>query len=197
MSITINGNGTISGYTPTTISGQLAATKMPAGSIIQVINNVATEVINLTAQQTWTAVPGTDQNGSGSTFCVNITPTESSSKFLITYKLNYAGTNNDVTGFSWYRDSTQLTVATNVGSRVAGGSAGMYLEYNNANLAAVLTSQTLLDNGNGNTNQITYCPYYYSYHSDTAYLNRSLRDFAGTTYDQRVTSQLTVMEIKQ
>ena len=45
MSITINGNGTISGYTPTTISGQLAATKMPAGSIIQVINNVATEVI--------------------------------------------------------------------------------------------------------------------------------------------------------
>lgn len=197
MSITINGNGTITGYTPTTISGQLAATKMPAGSVIQVINNVATEVISLTAQQTWTAVPGTDQNGSGSTFCVNITPTESSSKFLITYKLNFAGTSNDVTGFTWYRDSTQLTKATNVGSRVAGGSAGIYIGNESHNIAAVLTSQTLLDNGNGNTNQITYCPYYYKYHSDTAYLNRSLRDFAGTTYDQRVTSQLTVMEIKQ
>ena len=43
MSITINGNGTITGYTPTTISGQLAATKMPTGSVIQTINNVATD----------------------------------------------------------------------------------------------------------------------------------------------------------
>ncbi|MAW45926.1 MAG: hypothetical protein CMH05_03485 [Marinovum sp.] len=196
MSITINGNGTITGYTPTTISGQLAATKMPAGSVIQTINNVATEVISLTAQQTWTAVPGTDQNGSGSTFCVNITPTESSSKFLITFKLNYAGTNNDVTGFKWYRDSTQLTKATNTGNRVASGAAGFYQGSDGNNISAVLTSQTLLDSGNGNTNQITYCPYYYSYHGDTAYLNRSLRDYEGSTYDQRVTSQLTVMEIK-
>ena len=69
MSVTINGNGTITGYTPTTISGQLAATKMPAGSVIQTINNVATDVISLTAQQTWTAIPGTDQNGSGRPWC--------------------------------------------------------------------------------------------------------------------------------
>lgn len=197
MSVTINGNGTITGYTPTTISGQLAATKMPAGSVIQVINNVATEVINLTAAQTWTAVPGTDQNGNGSTFCVNITPTESSSKFLITYNLYYAGSNNDVSGFAWYRDSTKLTVGTNVGSRIASGAPGFYQGVTGNNISAVLSSQTLLDSGNGNTNQISYCPYYYSYHSNTAYLNRSMRDYAGTTYDHRVTSQLTVMEIKQ
>jgi hypothetical protein len=196
MSITINGNGTITGYTPTTISGQLAATKMPTGSVIQTINNVATEVISLTAAQTWTAVPGTDQNGNGSTFCVNITPTESSSKFLITFKLNYAGSNNDVTGFKWYRDSTQLTKGTNTGNRVASGAAGFYQGTTSNNISAVLTSQTLLDGGNGNTNQITYCPYYYSYHNDTAYLNRSIRDYEGSTYDHRVTSQLTVMEIK-
>ena len=197
MSITINGNGTITGYTPTTISGQLAATKMPAGSVIQVINNVATEVISLSQVQAWTAVPGTDQNGNGSTFCINITPTESSSKFLITYKLNYAGSNNDVSGFAWYRDSTKLTVGTNVGSRIASGAAGFYQGTTGNNISAVLSSQTLLDSGNGNTNQITYCPYYYSYHSNTAYLNRSMRDYQGTTYDHRVTSQLTVMEIKQ
>lgn len=35
MSVTINGNGTISGYTPTAISGQLAKSNMPSGSIIQ------------------------------------------------------------------------------------------------------------------------------------------------------------------
>ena len=35
MSVTINGNGTITGYTPTTISGQLAKSNMPSGSIIQ------------------------------------------------------------------------------------------------------------------------------------------------------------------
>lgn len=196
MSVTINGNGTITGYTPTTISGQLAATKMPAGSVIQTINNVATDVISLTAQQTWTAIPGTDQNGSGSTFCVNITPTESSSKFLITFKLNYAGSANDVTGFKWYRDSTQLTKATNTGNRVAAGAIGYYQGDSSQNISAVLSSQTLLDNGNGNTNQITFCPYYYKYHSDTAYLNRSMRDHEGSTHDQRGTSQLIVMEIK-
>ena len=37
MSVTINGNGTITGYTPTTISGTLAASKLPAGSIIQTV----------------------------------------------------------------------------------------------------------------------------------------------------------------
>ena len=36
MSVTINGNGTITGYTPTTISGTLPTSKLPAGSIIKV-----------------------------------------------------------------------------------------------------------------------------------------------------------------
>ena len=54
-------------------------------------------------------------------------------------------------------------------------------------------TQTLLDSPN-TTSQIIYAPYYYKYHSDTAYLNRSIRDIAGTTYDVRCTSELTVME---
>ena len=35
MAITINGSGTITGYTPTAISGQLTRSNMPSGSIIQ------------------------------------------------------------------------------------------------------------------------------------------------------------------
>jgi hypothetical protein len=35
MSVTINGNGTITGYTPTTISGTLSGSNMPDGTILQ------------------------------------------------------------------------------------------------------------------------------------------------------------------
>ena len=38
MAITINGNGTITGYTPTAVSGTLTTANMPSGSILQVVN---------------------------------------------------------------------------------------------------------------------------------------------------------------
>ena len=37
MAVTINGNGTITGYTPTAVSGTLTASNMPSGSIIQTV----------------------------------------------------------------------------------------------------------------------------------------------------------------
>ena len=49
MSITLNGNGTISGYTPATISGQLATTNMPAGSVIQVQSGIESSQVQYSA----------------------------------------------------------------------------------------------------------------------------------------------------
>ena len=46
MPVVINGNGTITGSTPTTISGSLSADKMPSGSIIQVQHVKDTAVDN-------------------------------------------------------------------------------------------------------------------------------------------------------
>ena len=82
MSITINGNGTITGYTPATISGTLAGSNMPSGSIIQTV--VGTNGYKTTA--------GPDLTGSVSspTFLdsdckVTITPIFSNSKICITW----------------------------------------------------------------------------------------------------------------
>ena len=80
MPITLNGNGSITGYTPTTISGTLSADKMPSGSVIQ------TKFAKSTSSGTW------QQSGLGNTasnwddipnLSLNITPTSSSSKILV------------------------------------------------------------------------------------------------------------------
>lgn len=198
MAIQINGNGTITGISAgglpagTVTSATLASGV--GGKVLQVINNVETDVVTLSTQQSWSTIPGTDQNGSGSAFAIAITPTASTSKFLITFLLKFAGTQNDIAGFKWYRDSTPLTAATNPGNRVAAGANGQYIGNDGINLSPMASTQTLLDSPN-TTSQIIYAPYYYKYHSDTAYLNRSIRDIAGNTYDVRCTSELTVMEI--
>ena len=81
MSVTINGNGTISGYTPATISGTLSGSNMPAGSIIQT-------VVGTSDDQNASSVHVTSTNSSAPTFfhsaCkVTITPQFSNSKILI------------------------------------------------------------------------------------------------------------------
>ena len=113
MAIQINGNGTITGISVGGLPNGIVDTDMIAanavtpakstivgGKVLQVINNVETDVVTLSNQQSWTVVPGTDQNGSGSAFCIAITPTASTSKFLINFELYYAGTNADVASFA-------------------------------------------------------------------------------------------------
>tara|TARA_R100001224_G_C3999069_1_gene141911 strand:+ start:537 stop:1103 length:567 start_codon:yes stop_codon:yes gene_type:complete len=83
MSITINGNGTITGYTPTTISGTLSGSNMPSGSIIQT-------VIGASDDQNASSVEITSQSATSPTFfnsaCnVTLTPQFSNSKILITF----------------------------------------------------------------------------------------------------------------
>ena len=51
MAITLNGNGSISGYTPATISGQLATTNMPAGSVIQLQSGIENSQVQYSANQ--------------------------------------------------------------------------------------------------------------------------------------------------
>ena len=83
MSVTINGNGTISGYTPTTISGTLSGSNMPSGTIIQT-------VIGASDTNTGSAVTITSQNSSSPDFLnsgskVTITPQFSNSKILLVW----------------------------------------------------------------------------------------------------------------
>ena len=55
------------------------------GKILQVISSTKTDAWSQTANTTaGTDIPGTDQGGSGSVFCVKITPSATSSKILFT-----------------------------------------------------------------------------------------------------------------
>ena len=84
MSVTINGNGTISGYTPATISGTLSGSNMPSGSIIQTV--IGTPESNSNQG----SVDITSQSATAPTFfnsaCnITLTPTFSNSKIFITF----------------------------------------------------------------------------------------------------------------
>lgn len=110
MSVTINGNGTITGYTPTTISGTLDPSKLPVGSIIQTkfakdtsSGNVTNNGLGNTASN-WYDLPN---------LSINITPTSSSNKILVLSHV-CAGEQSHLYGL-WFRvmrDTTPLGGAT-------------------------------------------------------------------------------------
>ena len=68
---------------PGTASGTLAVGD--TGKLLQVVSSTKTDAWSQTASTTaGTDIPGTDQSGSGSVFCVKITPTKTDSKILFT-----------------------------------------------------------------------------------------------------------------
>ena len=81
MSVTINGNGTITGYTPTSISGTLAGSNMPAGSIIQTV--VGTNGYATTAGPQISSSSVSNPTFLDSNCKITITPTFSNSKICI------------------------------------------------------------------------------------------------------------------
>ena len=100
MAITINGNGTVSG-----ITGGLTASSMPAGSILQIQQSVKTDFWTR-SETTYADIDGTDQNGSGSIWCVKITPSSASSKIWVKGAIAVGGSGHG--SINLYRDSTQL-----------------------------------------------------------------------------------------
>ena len=102
MSITLNGNGTISGYTPATISGQLATTNMPAGSVIQVHSGIESSQVQYSAD----AVSDGPE--------VAIQASSASNKILIMGTISIGeGSGGDVHVFL-YKDGSVLTGAIGI-----------------------------------------------------------------------------------
>jgi len=74
MAITINGSGSLGGVTSLPTTGlQLADSNMPAGSVLQVVQNFSTTSTEITTIDTWYDTASS----------VTITPTSSSSNILI------------------------------------------------------------------------------------------------------------------
>ena len=93
MSITINGNGTITGYTPVAdgsitaaklASGAVTAAAMPSGSVLQVKSDTLTSTLsNNLASQTWWSVYNAGLQ-------VTLTPSSASNKILLMAQVAYS-----------------------------------------------------------------------------------------------------------
>ena len=102
MPITINGNGTISGYTPPIADGSITAAKLasgaitstslPSGTAIQVVNHLTTTRFN---QTTTGATDITATSGAEYT-TFNFTPKLASSKLLLTSSTFIFGERNNI-----------------------------------------------------------------------------------------------------
>ena len=127
MPVVINGNGTITGYTPTTISGSLSADKMPSGSIIQV------QHVKDTSSGTW------QQSGVGTSYyadipglTLNMTLNNSANSVLVLARCCFSENSTDY-GILYrvMRDSTCLGgVTTNNRTPIsfAGTAPGSYMD---------------------------------------------------------------------
>ena len=164
------------------------------GGIIQVVQSTKQDEFAYTASSTSAVdISGTDQSGSGSVFCVKITPKFASSKILFTCNLTVgnSGSAGYLQGFM-VRDSTNLLVGTHgTGNMVnctfanSGTGSSYYVE-------AVTFS--VLDSPNS-TSELTYkVQLGKGDNSYQLYINRP-GTLDNNTYNSCASSTLTVMEV--
>ena len=176
MTVTINGNGTI---TPT-------SAVQPAGSILQVVQTYKTDTFSATLNQ---AVESSDITG----LTASITPASSSNKILVMFDVATGNSASSRLGITLYKAGSTLTASTGdasgsttrftaYGSTTADdrhwGISGKYLD--TAGGTSSITYSLRMRHGNGSSN--------------TVYVNRP-----GNMYDEnygmKAASNITLMEI--
>jgi len=196
MTITINGNGTVTGIsvgglpdgivdTDMLAAAAVTGAKQGTGSIIQVLQ--ATELDDHSSQSTsYEDVPG---------LSVAITPASSSSKFMIFTTVNCAS-NSRYAAFRLLRDSTHVGIGNAEGNRHQ-NSMGIGSNSSNTSDNGVSRNRNFswLDSPS-TASQITYKLQWSTHYGSTAYmyLNRNVGDL-DQTYSVRCASTLTVMEV--
>jgi hypothetical protein len=183
-----NGSGaSLTSLNATNISsGTLAKARLPTGGVLQVLQGFKTDTFSTTSTSL--------QDVSG--LSVAITPTSSSSKFLIMVNLTYLNT-LFVGPVALLRNGTQIGLADAAGSRPIA-----FLYYSNSTNGStdgqwVRESMDYLDSP-ATASAITY-KIQASARADgqggTMYINRSLADRNTVSYDARGVSSIVVMEI--
>jgi hypothetical protein len=170
------------GSASTLTSGTLPAARLPAGSVLQVINAIKTDTASFTSS-TFTDVSG---------LSITITPTNSSSKFLIIAHVNAGWVLNVTkTGGRLMRDSTPIAIADAAGNRTR-ATGVIYTQADSFN--SLVMSTTFLDSPS-TASAITYkwqCNA--TDNAGTTYVNRGSTD-GDTSNNARTVSTITVMEI--
>jgi hypothetical protein len=206
VTVTNAGNMTVSGVvTATTFSGSgasltalnasnistgtIAGARLPAGSVLQVVQGVKTDTFVSSATVTDTAVTG---------LTVSITPTSATSKILVICNLGIAAENAQGGAAKLTRtvggSTTQLSLASAAGSRSRGSFAGSAYRGNQSNYLLMLWHQSLtfLDSP-ATTSTATYGVQVSSLNTGT-YINRTGSDTDSADMYRGV-SYITVMEI--
>ena len=197
MTVTINGNGSITGLAQGGIDGTKVVTSaaQPAGSILQVV------ATNLTAPTS--VAYGAAALSATTPVTVNITSTVANSKFVISGMIHgEAERENYEVGFVTRRtiggSGASINVGTGSGSRavlttVMGGT-GLDNNHNTTSDATIFAP--FLDSPSqaaGTT--ITYAFHPYGIvHGGTFYFGRT-RDDGNNAYDERTPNHITVMEV--
>ena len=197
MPVTINGNGSISGLsvgglgsgvvnTATLADGAATGVKQGAGSVIQVLQSVITDVENTTSSS-FVAIPG---------LSVNITPSATSNKILVTVDLKLGNGSGAGAYIKLVRNgSTDIYVGDTATDRTpclqqtyGGGDTGEG-KYGMAKMGG-----TFLDSPN-TTSQVTYAVQWMRMNSATLYTNRAGAE-THTQYEGRGASSITAMEVE-
>ena len=197
MPITINGSGTITGLSvgglPDGCVDRDTLAAGAKGSILQVKSSVKSDTWDTGSITDWSDITGTDETGSGSVWEVNITPTSSSSKILVTWNLNVGPGSGHFT-MKLVRDSTDICIGDANGSWTRGSHhtyassndqydihnfAGQYLDSPNTTSATAYKLQ-MIQTSSGYT----------------AYVNK-VYNTNGASWNGVAASTITVQEVAQ
>jgi len=195
MTITINGNGTVTGVSVGGLPDGIVDTDMIAasavtraksnlpGSILQVVQTTKTDTF------TTSAASFTDITG----MSVSITPSSASNKVLVTFSISYGGASNLYAGVNLVRDSTNLIV-----NSVASGNdiaATVSTGGDNANFQYKVhqTSYEYLDSPS-TTSATTYKLQAWAEGNKSFYINRN-NENDNAAHNVMGTSTITVKEV--
>jgi hypothetical protein len=166
------------------------ASAAAGGKLLQVIQSVKTDTDSTSSTGTsFVDIAGTDQAGSGSVWCVKITPSAATSKILCSYSVTVSSSGSATTNLVLVRDSTDICIADTGGSRVRATGIGEAAH----NDGLQTSSHSFLDSPSS-TSELTYKITWAAISGHSAYCNRSKTDTDSSAY-QRAASTITVMEI--
>ena len=131
---------------PDTADGTILTTTNPkAGNIIQVVQTVKTDTTSINSA-TYADISG---------LTATITPSSTSNKILISFVLQYGGTNNSYVAFKAYRGSTLLPVGTSGTGSMTNASFGGFQEQGNSQFGVQTAAWQYLDSPSS-TSALTY-----------------------------------------
>ena len=209
MPITLNGNGTITGYTPPVADGSITAAKlasgavtaaaMPSGSILQVVNTNKQDLwaVDVTSNLTVNGITALD---------TTITTLAANSKILVSCQIFAEGNDTDhIYSFGWQR-GIGGTFTTFMGGNAGGTNrhsvnsmmnVGYYGNDQDSTPSSTAISPMMDTPSQSAGTAITYRVGFTIGNSATKYIrgNRSFGDNNDSNYE-RGASWMTVMEIK-